>query len=161
MLTTEHCISRDLVRQICAESPIIPPDRRELWAVGLSAGFDGDYATAIHLLVPQLEAVIRTQLNERGVSTLLYSETGVETEKSLGPLLAFEETAAIFTPSFQFELQALLTEGQGANIRNAVAHGQMTDNSSWTTVTVYVWWLMFRLCYLPFWNLHSAGSDEP
>lgn len=158
VLMAEHRISRDLLRQICAESPVIPPDHRELWAVGLFAGFDGDYATAVHILVPQLESLIRAHLNDQGVSTLLFAENGVETEKSLGPLLAFEETAAMFSSSFQFELRALLTESHGANIRNAIAHGQLTDNTSWTTVTMYVWWLMFRLCYLPFWDLHSAGA---
>nr|WP_254450823.1 DUF4209 domain-containing protein [Aeromicrobium stalagmiti] len=155
VLKTEHCISREVVRQICGESPVIPPDRSNLWAAGLFAGFDGDYATALHILVPQLEALIRAHLNDQGVSTLLFGENGVETEKSLGPLLALEETAAIFTPSFRFELQALLTESHGPNLRNSVAHGQMTDETSWTTVTLYVWWLMLRLCYLPFWNMHS------
>lgn len=155
-LTIEHNISKDLVRRICAESPVIPADRQDLWAAGLFAGFDGDYATAVHILVPQLEALVRYHLNDHGVSTLLYQADGTEAEKSLGPLLATDTTADLFTPAFQFELQALLTESHGANMRNAIAHGLLTDATSWTTVTAYVWWLMFRLCYIPFWNLHST-----
>lgn len=65
VLLQEHRISElDLVG-LARESPIVPPDRAFLFGKGLFAGYDRDFATSIHLLVPQIENLVRYHLKER------------------------------------------------------------------------------------------------
>ena len=55
-------------------SPIVPMGREILFGKALFAGYDRDFATALHLLVPQIEHMVRFHLKLSGVkTTTLYS----------------------------------------------------------------------------------------
>ena len=58
---------------------------------------------------------------------------------SQGVIEAFGEALA-------FDLRGLLVERMGANLRNRIAHGLMSDADFSGTDVVYAWWLALRLC---------------
>jgi hypothetical protein len=47
-----------------------------------------------------------------------------------------------------FDLQGLLVERHGMNLRNRMAHGLMTDGEFTTPTVLYLWWLVLRICVI-------------
>ncbi|MFC3161608.1 hypothetical protein ACFOEQ_27085 [Chryseobacterium arachidis] len=42
-----------------SKSPFVPEDRLHIYSLGITAGFQNDFVTAAHLLIPQLENSLR------------------------------------------------------------------------------------------------------
>jgi hypothetical protein len=143
----EHWIKEwDLVN-ICAHSQLVPHGRERLVGKGLFAGFGQDFVTAIHVLVPQVEHMVRWQLNARGVPTTTIDQDGIENEIGLSALLDIPQVEGVFGKDLTFELKALFADPHGANLRNAVAHGLLDSDQLETVYGVYAWWLCFRLVF--------------
>jgi len=92
---------------------------------GVNKYFIEDYISSIHILVPQLEEVIRNMLRRGGIQTtsLKNEKTIITQEKSLNDLLLNEEVKKIFGESLDWYMRIILTERMGLNLRNEVAHG--------------------------------------
>ena len=149
VLHKEHVITRTLLLSLCLQSPFIPHGREELTAKALWFGFEGDFGTAIHLLTPQLEHVIRICLKANGAHTTHLDQSGIETEKGLSSLLDTPEAEELFGEDHLFELKAVLTSTYGSNLRNEVAHGLLNDDSSCSIPTVYAWSVSYTQLTLP------------
>ncbi|TKF02774.1 hypothetical protein [Vibrio kanaloae] len=54
------------IEQICHNHPLIPDGHEEFFVKGLLAGFNRDFMTACHLLVPQIENSLRYLARQRG-----------------------------------------------------------------------------------------------
>src|SRR5205085_4063897 len=70
----QHILSEHYVRvqdflPFVSDSPFIRPGREWIIARGLYAGLQGDFLTAVHFLIPQLEDSIRYILSRLGVIT--------------------------------------------------------------------------------------------
>lgn len=161
VLQVEHRFALETLQRLCLDSPTVPAGHVDLWARGLHHGLNGDFPSAITLLVPQLEQLVRRQLQAAGAYTLVVDrETGVESEKGLGALLGMPEATAVLGESLAFELRALLVEQQGANLRNHVAHGLLTDGQAWSAYALYAWWLALRLAVVPVWLSQTPQTDS-
>jgi hypothetical protein len=136
----------------------VPQGRERLVGRALFCGYECDFASALHLLVPQVEQIVRCRLKARGVKTTHLDDDGIETEKALGALLDFPETAQIFGEDLTFELKALFCEAVGPNLRNAVAHGLLDYDACESSYSIYAWWLGLKLVVNTFW--HAAQSDD-
>ncbi|WP_162598653.1 DUF4209 domain-containing protein [Nocardioides gilvus] len=112
------------------------------------------------MLIPQMEQLIRAVLKRQGIHTLFVDTYGVESEKSLPSLLAMPDTARILGESLQFELQAMLVEQSGPNLRHNTAHGLLDDAQAWSASSVYIWWLCLKLVVVPLWNMTQPAEDE-
>ncbi|MEJ1229854.1 MAG: DUF4209 domain-containing protein [Galbitalea sp.] len=147
---------------IANASAIVPKDRLRLYAKGLLAGCNLDFETALHLLVPQVENLVRFHLNQAGVATTRIDPlTHVESEVGLSALMELDEVLPIFGEDVVFEIRALMCGPIGPNLRNEVAHGLVSDSMAASVHSLYVWWFCFRLVYLLFWNgLRDAGSTD-
>lgn len=151
-LHVEHRLSLRDFRNIVQSSAVVPADREGLFALALFHGFNRDFASAVYILAPQMENLIRQVLKSVRVSTSTFDADNIETENSLNALLERPEVVEIFGPDFVFELQALYCEQVGPNLRNQVAHGLLDDDESASSHAVYAWWQALRLVYLPYWN---------
>lgn len=160
VVTFEHRYDLGFLQRVCVESPLVPPGHEDLWARGLRHGLNGDFASAAAVLIPQMEQLVRGVLKRRGVHTLFVDSYGVESEKSLPSLLAMSETAQILGESLQFELQAMLVDQHGPNLRHKTAHGLLDDNQAWSASSLYVWWLCLRLVVVPLWSMTRSADDE-
>lgn len=160
VVTFEHRYDLGFLQRVCVESPLVPPGHEDLWARGLRHGLNGDFASAAAVLIPQMEQLVRGVLKRRGVHTLFVDSYGVESEKSLPSLLSMSETAQILGESIQFELQAMLVEQNGPNLRHNTAHGLLDDNQAWSASSIYVWWLCLRLVVVPLWSMTRSADDD-
>jgi hypothetical protein len=130
-------------------SPMVPPGRERIYALGLLAGLNGDFLVSTHLLVPQLEELLRFLLNKNDVRTSGLSSEGLQREYDLNRLLDMPEVGEILTDDIAFDLEGLLVHPFGSNLRNRLAHGLMGWNDFQSPWVEYLWWAILRLCILP------------
>ncbi len=163
ILHLEHRIREVDFLSIVKHSPIVPPGREVLFAKGLHSGYDHDYVTAIHLLSPQIENLVRYHLRNAGAKTSTLDSCGIENENGLSTLVALPEMKTVFGDNLTFEIKALFCDPLGANLRNELAHGLVDHNACNSFHSVYAWWLTLRLVFNTFWNAawqeNAAGEN--
>ena len=152
-LRREHRLRLGDFINLARRCPLVPGGREEQVGRGLLAGYQGDYATAIHLLVPQLEHMMRIALQTAGHSTQQIGNDGVQSEKGLGALADSSATTDLLGDDRAFELKALFCEPIGPNLRNMVAHGLLDDDVAGSAYSFYAWWWVLRLV------VGGSGSD--
>jgi len=150
-LLLEHFIEKPDLVNIVGLSGMIPAERVQLIAKGLKAGFDGDFVVALHLLVPQLEHLVRTHLQNKGAKTVGTDPQGLQLELGLSSLVKLEQMEEVFGPDLAFEIRAVFCHGFGPNLRNELAHGLLSPDALRSAESIYGWWLIFSLIYQQYW----------
>lgn len=152
-INLEHSVRVNDLLPIVSHSPFVPPEREYLFAKGLYAGLTGDFFTSTHILIPQIENSIRYLLwTQQNVRTSGLDNRGIQEEHRLTTTLdpsKCPEISSIFNEDTLFDLQGLLVEDSGSNLRNRMAHGLINDNGFFSPLMSYLWWLTLRLCCLP------------
>ena len=149
-INLEHPVDQESFRQFVVHNPFVPPGRELLFERGLYAGITDDFVLAGHILIPQFEESIRHLLEMKGVLTSTLDSQGIQEDRTLGALIYREETEEIFGQSTLFDLQGLLVERPGANLRNRMAHGLMRHDEFFSDEVIYLWWLTLRIICTPF-----------
>jgi hypothetical protein len=160
VLLLEHRIQEAEFIYLAKESPIVPKDRGALFGKALFAGYERDFITAIHLLVPQIEHMVRFHLKNAGVQTTTIDSEGVENEVGLSALMDKPEVEAVFGRELSFEIRSLFCDPLGANLRNEVAHGLLEEGSFYSEYAIYAWWFALRLTFLSFWNAPNVQDEN-
>ena len=142
---------------LASESGLVPIGHEAVFGKGLMSGFRGDFLTAIHLLAPQVENIVRAHLVSSGVATTTIDANGLENEIGMSSLLDRPEVEQIFGPDISTELDLLFCQKTGPNLRNSVAHGLIGDGRGGGSDLVYAWWFCLRLAVIPFWNRRTLG----
>lgn len=159
ILRLEHRLCAEDFIAIASRSPIVPTDRKRLMGRALFAGYDNDFVAALHILVPQIEHMVRWHLKAVGVKTTTLDKDGIESENGLSTLLEIPEAAQIFGEDLAFELKALFCDAFGPNLRNELAHGLLTDEECQSTHAIYAWWLGVKIVFNTFWNAARKAQN--
>ena len=160
VIRCEHNILLSDIIKIVQKSNIVPLDRVTIFAKGLYAGFSYDFMASLHLLVPQIENMVRFHLQEAGVRTsIIENNTDIEQEIGFSNLVEKEKFEDIFGKDLSFELKALFCDGAGPNLRNKVAHGLLTSYEMNSVYSVYCWWFCFKLVYINFYNTEREEEN--
>lgn len=158
---TEHHPTRDDLALLVLSNPFIPPGHEGLVARGLLAGFESDFVTSAHLLVPQFEACFRHVLEAHGVHLTKFDPDGSEPYKLWGGMLDSPKTKEIFGDAYILEIEGILLNEAGYNFRNKLAHGMLTEMGCISVPAVTAWWLMLRLCLQPVADrFHGSAADD-
>jgi hypothetical protein len=151
-ITIEHNPQLSNLIPIVYDNPFVPENREMIFAKGLLHGLEGNFIEAVHLLIPQIENSMRFFLRKKGVVTSSINSNGIQNERNLNYTLYTSEIEEVFGQDIIFDLQGLLVENFGANLRHSMAHGLM-DYSSFFNVNVsYLWALTLKLCCWPLIN---------
>ncbi len=119
-----HFMAQDIVDSL-KPSVLFDASYEELILQGVKAFDEGDYIKSLHVLVPQVERMMRALLRTLGVPTISLERenAGLIERKTLGVCLndlrvneALEEKIILF-------YKALYNEKRGFNLRNEIAHG--------------------------------------
>ncbi len=156
----EHRIRNADFIELAQHSPIVPNGRSVLFGKALFAGYDGDFEVALHLLIPQIEHMVRIHLKQAGASTTTLDKEGIESENGFSTLMAQPEADELFGDDLAFELRALFCDPFGPNLRNELAHGLLDDTACRAEASVYAWWVGLRLVFNAWWNTREANEDE-
>lgn len=106
------------------QSPLFTQNRYVLLRAGIDAWIAEEYAVAIHLLIPQIEAALREWLILMGESAMRPNQdsTGFEAI-GMGAVLNTNAFKNKIHPMLRLHLDALFTNTKGLNLRNRLAHG--------------------------------------
>jgi hypothetical protein len=104
-------------------SPVFEDVRRSLLLHGLEAYFRGDYLTAVHILVPQIEQALRVLVGLLGIPINKPHRSGIMQVKNLNDILREPAVLDLFGEDLSHYLLVFLADSRGHNVRNEVCHG--------------------------------------
>ena len=165
LIHREHPLDHGDFRLLAEMSPFVPSDRGALFALGFTHFFHGDFVSALHILVPQLENSLRYVLKQAGVEPSAIHSDMTQENRTLSVILTRDRDSleAIIDPAIVFEIENLFDFRGGPTIRHQLAHGLMSANEFYGTDAIYACWFMFRLCCLPLfphWQQVAQGLDR-
>jgi len=161
VLRQEHRFVLTELVQLAQNSPIVAHDRVHQVAKAIYFGFEYDFVTALHLGVPQVEHIVRTELKRAGVTTTVIDAHRIEMEKGLSSLSEMTEFEEVFGEDLSFTIRAVFCDAFGLNFRNEVAHGLLSDDSANSVESVFVWWILLRLVFGNFVTNEIRGRTGP
>lgn len=151
----EHDISAEVVRNLIEDSGFIPDGRLPLFVQGIVAGFQWDFAAALHFLIPQVENGLRYLVEQSGVVPRGVDADGIEEVWGLERTIAHPAIKEMLGSAFVYELQSLLAGRLGPNLRNSIAHGLLSPASLTGESALYTWWVLMRLVVMPTSAMHA------
>jgi Domain of unknown function (DUF4209) len=127
-LRDRYTLTADDLLTILHQSPAFDEDRRAIICTGLTAYLEGDLLKAIHVLIPQVEHILRRLLGILGRPTNKHSRsnTGVMQENSLDEVLGDPTMRTALGDDLHRYLSMFLVDRRGHNLRNRLAHGLMS-----------------------------------
>lgn len=154
-------ISEAEVFWLISDSSFIPEERKDMYAHGLYHGFCGNFAVAVHLLLPQIENGLKVLLERHDKITHKIME---EIQTANGLTTYFSHLQDVLHEDLIFDLEGLLNESFGENIRNLVAHGLYATGRFFMHPGFYTWWIALKLAldlerYL-LTDRESTGQDK-
>lgn len=105
------------------ESPIFEKSRKEFLIRGIEAYLKRDFLVSLHILLPQIEAIIGNLAEKIEVPILKPSRSGGFFYKTLDELLRNPKIVEVLGEDLCLYFRALLTDSRGWNLRNDVCHG--------------------------------------
>lgn len=117
--------SVDDILAVLYHSPLFLDSRRGILRDGLFAYLSRDHLKSVHVLVPQLEEMLRTLLvlmgipPQRGVPRYL----GITDVKNMNDALSDQRVQEVLTENVWMYLTVLFIDRRGINLRNDLAHG--------------------------------------
>ncbi|MGI2325430.1 MULTISPECIES: DUF4209 domain-containing protein [unclassified Methylococcus] len=162
VLLLEHRLREIDFIALARSSPIVPKDRAGLFGKALFAGYERDFVTALHLLIPQIEHLVRVHLKQAGARTTNIDKNGIQNENGMSTLLELPEAVQVFGKDLTFELKSLFCDAFGPNLRNELAHGLLDEDGCNSPFAIYAWWLALQLIFNTWWNSANpaAGQQE-
>ena len=165
ILHIEHRFREADFISLARNSPEVPPSREELFGKALFNGYEYDLATALHLLTPQIEHMVRSRLKSVDVITTNVNSNGIEDEKGLSALVKSPEFEQIYGEDLAFEIKALFCSHFGTNLRNNISHGLFTYQQCNSVDAIYAWWLGLKIAFRTYWaayqrNMANQGSPD-
>lgn len=111
-------------------SKYITPGKIGIVTKGISAHFKEDYVSALHLIIPQIEAICLAIIEDSEVNTWRHSEnrTGGFSVKLFDKTLAEPVFIEKCGENISNYFRSLFTDSRGWNLRNSICHGLMNED---------------------------------
>jgi hypothetical protein len=132
------------------QSAFVPQLQAPLYALGFARFFQGDFPSAAHLLIPQLEPSLRHILKAHGADPTKRRDDATEEDRSLDAIIGNHraELVDILGAPLLEELDRVFNLKPGPALRHDVAHGQLSAGQCYSHDVIYACWLLYRVCYL-------------
>ncbi|MBB3320603.1 DUF4209 domain-containing protein [Atlantibacter sp. RC6] len=164
-LSTRFSIEERHFESIVALSPFVPRGHEHIFSLGFSRFFQGDYASAVYLLVPQLENSIRFYMHTLSRDTSKLNNELLQEDRSLSGMIENirPELEQVFGADLINIIDLLFNYKPGPSLRHEIAHGKLSAGECFSASAIYACWLIYRLVCWPLldcWDEHIAPSIE-
>lgn len=129
-------------------SPVFQPEYKSLVAQGLDAYLNDDHVGAVHILIPQVENVLRRLLETSRGAVYKPNRFGGLALRILDEILRDETVVNVLNENVVKYLRVLLVDPRGWNIRNDVCHGMMHSERLTIAVTDRIFHVLLLLALL-------------
>jgi hypothetical protein len=125
----KHIVNADTLMNALEGCPLIHVDRWKILREGLLAHESGDYLKAIHVLVPQVEMILRQLLRFIRIPTskAVRDKPGVTELKNMNDVFRDSRVTEILDEDLRAFLLHLYVDKHGYNLRNDLCHGIATE----------------------------------
>lgn len=132
-------------------SAFVPPSHRHIFAMGFARLWQGDYVTAGHLLIPQLENSLRHVLTLAGLDSSKIEDDGLQGDRALSMLMTVmrDPLEEIFGADIVWQIDTLYNFRPGPAIRHELAHGKIGWGGFHTADVMLACWFVYYLTTLP------------
>ena len=164
-INLEHPLDQCYFRPLVELSWFVPRDRADIISLGFARFFNGDFISALHILVPQLENSLRNVLKKAGANPSGIKSDMTQENRTLSVMLEKdrETLERIFGSAIVYEIENLFDVRGGPSFRHQVAHGLVSSHRCYEPDAIYACWFIFRLCCLPLfprWNEVTDRLDQ-
>ncbi|MET3232606.1 UNVERIFIED_ORG: hypothetical protein ABIC54_004811 [Burkholderia sp. 1263] len=148
---TRFPVDERIFRPIVRASPFVPPGHEHIFCLGFARFWQGDFASAVHLLVPQIENSMRYVLLNGNDDSSKMSPELVQEDRTLGTLLEKNraEVEKHFGPNLANDMEMLFTYKLGPALRHELAHGKLYDGACFSANAIYACWLVYHITVAP------------
>ncbi|GAD32471.1 conserved hypothetical protein [Photobacterium leiognathi lrivu.4.1] len=156
-VTTKYVVTEEAIKQICSNHPFIPDGHEEYFVKGLLAGFNRDFMTACHLLVPQIENSLRYLARQKGEEPSTLHGDGSQERNGIKALLGHQAIIDTLGSDLTTNLQVVLLDKVYGDLRNQLSHGYVPASTYWGTAPKFLWWLVLHIVMIPYakqWKEH-------
>lgn len=108
------------------QNALIPEERKAIIKTGLQLGLNGELYASLHILLPQMENLLRELVKICGDAPTYLKEDGTEDIKPLSQLFNSQKLKEVYDEDLLFTWKTLLDERGGPNLRNEIAHGVLS-----------------------------------
>lgn len=131
--------------------PELDPERVQLIRVGIERHFADDHVSAIHVLIPQLEAMLRHLFMRAGYAVTVIRKGTTQQEETLNEFLDRDDVRKQLRDDYHTYLKFVLVDQLGLNLRNTMAHGLLSFEgyNEWTSLLVIHQMLLLTAYTLP------------
>lgn len=153
-IVIDHQPDERLLTRLASLSPCVPQGHERFFGRGFAHFFNADFIEAAHLLVLQLEPMLRHILASADVDTTRFKSDQTQASAMLSGLLRPE---TIYRTTLEellgeeavFEIENLFDHSAGPAIRHRIAHGLLSPWSFGSYDIIYACWFIYRLCVDP------------
>ncbi|MCP1469680.1 hypothetical protein J3E64_001362 [Sphingobium sp. OAS761] len=144
---------RTLIR-LASASPLVPPGHELFFGRGFTHFFNADFIEAAHLLLLQLEPLLRHVLVHADTDITRFRADQTQSSATLSVLLNPQgpyrtPLESLLGEATIFEIENLFDRQEGPALRHRLAHGLLTHGFFGRADTIYACWFMYRLCIAP------------
>lgn len=153
-MVVDHQPEERVLTRLAALSPLVPQGHERLFGRGFAHFFNADFVEAAHLLVLQLEPLLRHLLVSADVDITRYKADKTQSSATLNMLLKTDgpyrgALETLLGDEIVFEIENLFDLAEGAAIRHRVAHGLYPDWAYAGHDLRYACWFLYHLCIQP------------
>lgn len=162
-ITMMYPISETFFRDLFIDHPFIPFGHEEFFIKGVACGFNGDFLTACHVLIPQIENSLRYVAKIKGEEPSQLHGDGSQERNGLKGLLDNPLIIETFGVDMVGNLQALLVDKIYGDLRNQLAHGYVPASYYNQSPCIFTWWLVLRILMHPtmkYWQATYGKESE-
>ena len=159
-IMTQHNVSEYELESILKNSPFIPYGHEYFFIKGLAFGLEGDFLSACHILIPQVENSLRFIVRSQGEEPTTLHGDGTQERNGLKLLLNHPAIVEILGQDIVGNLQAILIDKIYGDLRNQMSHGYMPAGHFFGVAPVFLWWLVLHIIMLPL-GKHWKQNYEP
>ena len=148
-IMTQHAVSEHVLESIFKSHPFIPYGHEYFFVKGISFGLEGDFLSAVHIFIPQIENSLRYIVRSQGeLSTTLHGD-GSQERSGLKFLLEHPVIIEVLGQDIIGNLQAILIDKIYGDLRNQMSHGYVPASHFFGIAPICLWWLVLHILMLP------------
>lgn len=148
-LMTQHHVSEYALESILKNNPFIPYGHEYFYIKGITFGLEGDFLSACHILIPQIENSLRYVARSQGEEPTTLHGDGSQERSGLKFLLDHPVIIEAIGQDIVGNLQAILLDKIYGDLRNQMSHGYMQAGYFYGVAPVFLWWLVLHILMLP------------
>lgn len=127
--------------------------------VGIKRYFDGDFISAIHILVPKFESCFREFFSWGGYPTTSIKKSATQHEQTFNEFLENNFVKENIDSDTLFLIKYVMVDNLGYNLRNDIAHGLAGSDKFSRNIANIVLFLYFILTNL-YWKAEEIENEK-